>query len=463
MITLSTTVLRQTMTGRRASCEQGLFYLFLLYLLLHPLYHQKRFYLQGEVDRSHCQTGNQRLKLKIMCHCRADVRLILICNVKFIFFKCLVTQACCNIMGKYWPVAVEVIAFLTFFATSMLEIITQKYIYIAAAKDHANTNKHYFCKTSQNTECCNSTDIGEHIQRSTYTEDWLLYINLASLLMAIPSTVLLGIWSETDGRKVVITVSLLGTVLRVALFITVIQFQESFYFFVIASLITSTLGYNTSLVASSMTFIADITSSGQRTLRIVFLDCAKGFGIGLAYFISGFYFERDWFQHFLWLVLAISIFNVTYVALFLEETILTNEAAPICSCNYFVAVYRLFSFDPGNGRRWRLLTFAIALFIVGIATTGTNNLLILYAQTSLCFTLVWTGYLYGALTLRFIPSLIGVKLLQTITKISNNWLIEAGLLSLLAGLVLAAFSNTTRLFFNGKCYMIFRGKVTDQS
>lgn len=366
-------------------------------------------------------------------------------------------------MGKYWPVAVEVIAFLTFFATSMLEIITQKYIYIAAAKDHANTNKHYFCKTSQNTECCNSTDIGVNVQRSTYTEDWLLYINLASLLMAIPSTVLLGIWSETEGRKVVITVSLLGTVLRVALFITVIQFQESFYFFVIASLITSTLGYNTSLMASSMTFIADITSSGQRTLRIVFLDCAKGFGIGLAYFISGFYFERDWFQHFLWLVLAISIFNITYVALFLEETILTNEAAPICSCNYFVAVYRLFSFDPGNGRRWRLLTFAIALFIVGMVTTGTNNLLILYAQTSLCFTLVWTGYLYGALTLRFIPSLIGVKLLQTITKISNNWLIEAGLLSLLAGLVLAAFSNTTRLFFNGKCYMIFRGKVTDQS
>ena len=358
---------------------------------------------------------------------------------------------CSNIMGKYWPAAIEVIAFLTFFATSMLEIITQKHIYNAAAEDHANTNKRYFFNTSQIIEYCNSSDIGIKMQRSIFTEYWLFYINLASLLVAIPSTVLLGIWSETDGRKVVLTVSLLGTVLRVALFIIIFQFQESFYFFVIASLITSTLGYNTSFMASSMTFIADITSSGQRTLRIVFLDCAKGFGIGLAYFISGFYLEHNWFQNFLWLVLAVSIFNITYVAFFLEETILTNEGAPICSCNYFVAVYRLFSFDPGNGRRWRLLTFAIALFIVGIVTTGTNNLLILYAQTSLCFTLVWTGYLYGALTLRFVPSLVGVKLLQTIAKISNNWLIKAGLLSFLAGLVLAAFSNTTRLFFNGKC------------
>ena len=362
-------------------------------------------------------------------------------------------------MGMYWPVAVEVIAFLTFFATSLLEIITQKHIYNTAVKDHANTNKLYFCKTSENTDCCNSTDIGINMQSSTYTEYWLLYINLSSLLVSMPSTVFLGIWSETDGRKVVLTVSLLGTLLRVALFIIILQFQESFYFFVISSLITSTLGYNTSLMASSMAFIADITTSGQRTLRIVFLDCARGFGIGLAYFISGFYFDRDWFQNFLWLVLAVSIFNITYVAFFLEETILTPEAAPICSCNYFVGIYRMFSFDPGNGRRWRLLTFAAALFIGGIVMTGTNNLLILYAQTSLCLSLVWTGYLYGALTLRFIPSLVGVKLPQTISKISNNWLIEAGLLSFFAGLVLAAFSNTTRLFFNGKCYMVFRGNI----
>lgn len=366
-------------------------------------------------------------------------------------------------MGKYWPVAVEVIAFLTFFATTLLEIITQKHIYNTSAKDHVNTKKLNFCKTSKNTNCCNSTDVGINMQDSTDTEYWLLYINLASLLMAMPSTVLLGIWSETDGRKVVLIVSLLGTVVRVALFIIILQFQEPFHFFVIASLMTSTLGYNTNLMASSMAFIADITSSRQRTLRIVFLDCATGIGIGLAYFISGFYLECDWFQHFLWLVLALSIFNVMYIVFFLEETILTDEVTPICSCNYFVGMCRVFSFDPGNGRRWRLLTFAAAFFIGGIVITGSNNLLILYAQTSLCFTLVWTGYLSGALTLRFIPSLVGVKLLQTITKMSNNWLIEVGLLSFFAGLVLAAFSCTTRLFFNGKCYMIFSSKVTNQS
>lgn len=383
--------------------------------------------------------------------------------LNFSFFQCKVIQTCCNIMGRYWPVAVDVIVFLAFFGNTLLEIITQKHIYNTTTKDHAKTNKLYFFKTSKNTDCYNSSDIGINMQISANTDYWLLFINLASLLMAMPSTVLLGIWSEKDGRKVVLIVSLLGTMLRVGLFIIIIQFQESFYFFVIASLITCTLGCNISLMASSMAFIADITNIGQRTLRIVCLDCAKGFGIGLAYFISGFYLEHDWFQHFLWLVLAVSIFNIMYVFFFLEDTIIINESAPICSCNYFVGIYRVFSFDPGNGRRWRLLTFAAALFIGGIVTSGTNNLLILYAQTSLCFTLVWTGYLYGALTLRFIPSLASVKLLQTITRISNNWLIEAGLLSFFASLVLAAFSNTTRLLFNGKCYVIFSGKFTQQS
>lgn len=359
-------------------------------------------------------------------------------------------------MGRYWPVTVELITFLTFFATTLLEIIIQKHIYDTSLKDHANRNKVQFCKTSENVECCNnSTDIGIKIQSSADTEYWLLYINLASLLLAIPSTILLGIWGEIEGRKMVLIVSLIGTVLRVALFIIIIHFQEPLLFFVIVSAMTSTLGYNTSFMASSMAFIADITSSRQRTLRIVFLDFAAEFGIGLAYFINGFYLESDWFPDFLWLVIGISIFNIMYVVCFVEKTILSYEATPVCSCNYFVGMCSVFSFDPGNGRRWRLLTFSAAFFIGGIVIIGTDNLIILYAQTSLCFSLVLTGYLSGALTLRFIPSLIGVKLLQTILKVSNNWIIEAGLVSFFAGLILAAFSSTTRLFFNGKCSFDF--------
>lgn len=356
-------------------------------------------------------------------------------------------------MGRYRSVAVELIAFSSYFATTLLEIIIQKHICINLSKDHANTSKLQFYKSAENDDCCNSSDIGIKVQSSADTQYWLLYINLATLLMAMPSTLLLGIWSETEGRKNVLTLALLGTVLRVALFIVVIHFQEPFYFFIIVSLVTSTLGFNTSFMALCMAFIADITSNRQRTLRIVFLDCASGIGTGLAYFISGFYLECDWFQYFLWLVLALSIFNMIYVICCLEKTSLSYDPTPICSCNYFLTMFKVFTFDPGNDRRWRLLTFVATFFIGGLVITGTNNLFVLYAQTSLCFSLVLTGYLAGALALRFIPSLAGVKLLQAILMMPNNWLIEAGLLSFFAGLILAAFSSTTRLLFIGKCNM----------
>ena len=355
-------------------------------------------------------------------------------------------------MARYCSVAVELIAFLTFFATTLLDIITQKHIFNNLSEDNANTNKLHFCKTSEDVDCCNSTDIGIMMQTSADTECRLLYIHLASLLMAIPSTILLGIWSETEGRKNVLILSLLGTLLRVALFIMITHFQEPFHFFIIASLVTSTCGYKTSFMAICMAFIADITSNQQRTLRIVFLDCATGLGIGLAYFISGFYLDCDRFHYFLWAVLALGIFNIMYVICFLDKTSLSYEPSPICTCKYFISLCKVFSFDPGNGRRWRLLTFVATFFIGVLVITGTNNLLILYAQTSLCFTLVLTGYLSGALALRFISSLAGVKLLQTISKMSNNWLIEAGLVSFFAGLILAAFSSTARMLFNGKCY-----------
>ena len=177
------------------------------------------------------------------------------------------------------PITVEPVLFLTFFAPTLLEITTQKFIYKTIDIAKADTSKEDFC---EKLDCCNSTDIWIGIQRSTATEYWLLYINLASLLFAIPSTIILGIWSETDGRKIMLIVSLLGTVLRIALYITIMQFQEPLYFFVIASLMTSVLGYNTSLVSSAMAFIADITSSRQRTFRIVFLDSAAGIGVGLS-------------------------------------------------------------------------------------------------------------------------------------------------------------------------------------
>ena len=349
-------------------------------------------------------------------------------------------------MGRYWPV-VELLAFLNFFVTTLLEIITQKHIYNTSANDHANTDKLQCCKTSENIDCGNYTDL-ELI--STDAEHWLLYINLASLLTAIPSTILLGIWSETEGRKIVLVATLMGIALRAALFTIIVKYQAPFYFFVIASLMTSTVGYNASFMASCMAFIADITSNQQRTLQIVFLDCAVGIGIGLAYFISGFYLESDSFQNFIWLIIAITIFNILYVIFFLEKNVLSYEPTPICSCSYFVGMWRIFSYDPGNGRRWRLLTFSAALFIGGIAIYGTNDLILFYAQTSLCFTLVFMAFLSGALALRFIPSLVFVKLFQTILKMNNNLMIEAGLVSFFAGLILAAFSSTIRLFFIGK-------------
>ena len=353
------------------------------------------------------------------------------------------------IMARCWSVVtVEPVTFLTFFGTALMDIISQKYIYKKIGKESAREDDF-----SSKLDCYNDTDEGINIQASFITAGyWLLYINLASLLVAVPSTILLGIWSETEGRKVVLIASLLGTVLRAALFIIIVQFQEPLYFFVITSLITSTLGYNVSFMASCMATIADVTSNRQRTFQIVFLDSAAGFGIGMAYFFSGFYMECDWFQHFLWLVVVLCILNIIFVVCLVEETndFPIYRPATIFSCSDFANTCRVFSYEPGNGRRWRLLTFAAVFVMSEMIIAGTNNLIILYAQTSLCFSVVLTGHLFGALCLRIIPSLFGLKLLQTILKVSNNWIIEAGFVSCFAGLILAVFSTSARLLFIGK-------------
>ena len=117
-----------------------------------------------------------------------------------------------------------------------------------------------------------------------------------------------------------------------------------------------------------------------------------------------------------------------------------------------MGIWKIFSHDPGNGRRWRLVTYSAALFVGGVVFYGTNDLILFHAQTYLCFTLILLGFLSGALALRYIVSLVFVKLFQTILKMANNLIIESGLLSLFAGLIVAVFSRTTRFLFIGKCY-----------
>lgn len=356
-------------------------------------------------------------------------------------------------MGRgCWPLTVEPVIFLTFFSTTLVDVITQKYIYTTLTHK-ADTSEEGFCAKPN---CYNSSDL-EHVGRgilcSSSTDYWLLFINLASLLVAIPSTIIFGTWSETEGRKIVLVASLLGIALRAALVFIIIHFQEPLYFFVIVSLITSALGYSTSLMSSCMVYVADITSRGQRTFRILFLDSAAGIGIGLAYFVCGFYLERIWFYHFLWLGIAACIMNIIYIVFYVEESILLPGfygSSTIFSCQDFLKICRVFTHEPGNGRRWRLLTYVASFVVAGIIFTGTNSLLILHAQTSLCFSMVLTGYLAGALCLRYISSLVSVKLFESILKASNNWIIEAGLVSFFAGLILASLSTSTRLTFNGK-------------
>lgn len=107
-----------------------------------------------------------------------------------------------------------------------MDIISQKYIYNKIGKESAREDDF-----SSKLDCYNDTDVGINIKASVITEYWLLYINLASLFVAVPSTILLGIWSDTEGRRIVLIASLLGTVLRAALFIIIVQFQEPLYFF----------------------------------------------------------------------------------------------------------------------------------------------------------------------------------------------------------------------------------------
>lgn len=355
-------------------------------------------------------------------------------------------------MSSHWrSVSVEHVAFLSIFATALLEPISQQYIYNRILLDNHPSNSENSSQQYGNQSCANTSgdfQNNSEIFRKAFL--WFLYLKLSASMPAVCVTALLGPWSDTAGRRVAFLIPSIGAMLQATVCVIILNFGFPFRFLFLGSLICGISGYTTTYSAACMAYVSDITSKSQRTFRVVIVNTAFGVGGGLAGFLSVYWLKSDRYLESLWLILAIHLFNTIYVALFLKETIIHEGRFSFFEWKHVLNMFAVFYQEPGNDRRWRLLAYTVAFAMSEIVISGTNRFLLYYAFSwPLCFSHLEVAYLSGALSLCFLSSLIGVRFLQMLPCCTNNWIIELGFLSYSGGLLLAAFANTSLMFFLG--------------
>lgn len=76
--------------------------------------------------------------------------------------------------------------------------------------------------------------------------------------------------------------------------------------------------------------------------------------------------------------MVIMVFNILCVIFLLEINVFIYEFIRICRCSDFVGIWKIFSYDLGNGRRWRLVIYSVVLFVGGVVFYGINDLIFFY-------------------------------------------------------------------------------------
>nr|XP_046173061.1 solute carrier family 46 member 3-like [Oncorhynchus gorbuscha] len=190
------------------------------------------------------------------------------------------------------------------------------------------------------------------------------------------------------------------------------------------------------------------------------LEMLLGVLSGLASLCTGFYIQTAGFTWPFITAAALHLINLVYTAWVLQETVerpshTDSSSSPSSSPTRFLqrealigrfqGVYLLFIASPR--RRKTVLGLILAAFaFYTVSKLGGMSIFILYELNApLCWSEVLVGYGSALSTLIYLGSFAGVSLLSRCLR--DGYIVLLGLLSVAAGLLMAAFAKSTLLMF----------------
>ncbi|XP_051765622.1 solute carrier family 46 member 3 isoform X1 [Ctenopharyngodon idella] len=304
--------------------------------------------------------------------------------------------------------------------------------------------------------------IHQAVQKETSL--FLLQSELCFLVPSLISALLLVSYSDYCGRKVAIVPPLVGDTLFSLSYALVSRFSFSLNYLLAASFLTGLMGGPASLIGGCFAYVADVCGEdpeGQKTVRMARLDMILGVLTGLASLCTGFYIEAAGFTWPFLTAACVHLVNLLYVLVVLKESLVlpnpilsmsspsASEAPRLRQSQALTArlqgVYLLFA-SSKRRRNVVLLLMLAAFAFFRLALQGGMSIFILYElNTPLCWSEVLVGYGSALSTAIYLVSFAGVALLSRC--LPDAYIILLGLMSVAAGLIMAAFAKSTLLMF----------------
>jgi len=147
-----------------------------------------------------------------------------------------------------------------------------------------------------------------------------MYLNILTAIPAVIVSLFLGPWSDVNGRKPLMIIPQIGTILAQLMFVINTYLTYLPGEFILLASIGSLFGGFTAFLIGMYSYIADVSSGRSRTSRIALVDLFMFLGFPFGTFISGPLFKYGGYYAVFGLGIGFTFISAVYVMLFINDT-----------------------------------------------------------------------------------------------------------------------------------------------
>ena len=177
------------------------------------------------------------------------------------------------------------------------------------------------CHEKYDAETCKNLTKSQEDVVHEKTSRWILYQSIAQTLPSIAASLILGSWSDKVGRKTVLILPSVGSVLLYTNYIlNVAYFSLDVNYILIGVCISGFFGGFATTLLGVFSYISDITDKSQRTVRVAILESMIFLGGTVGNLIGGELLQYNGFMAAFGLCLGLSVMVIIYISLILPES-----------------------------------------------------------------------------------------------------------------------------------------------
>ncbi|XP_072046554.1 LOW QUALITY PROTEIN: proton-coupled folate transporter-like [Amphiura filiformis] len=345
-------------------------------------------------------------------------------------------------------ITVEPVIFLAMIGYGTVGTTRTQYV-----RDRIAIDEYNYTFDDTNSSCnMNTSDhryiIEQEIQSKAATLTMLL--SLCTYIPPLFSAIVIGTWSDNHRRKAALFSPVLGMTIQAAIYLAIISQDLPLEVAFGAELAGGIMGGLPLLLSGCLSYIADVTDTKHRMIRIVVVEVSMLLAVGGSQVGFGFLIELMGFIPPFYIVLSCLILALLYITIpyVLIETI-ENHQYPIL----FVLKFRTYCarctccLRTTPIRRSRLIALGSIAFIQTLLISGYLNTVALFGlDEPFCWTPDILGvFMAVSLAAGGIGLAISAKLFSLC--LSDFWIIHIGNISLLFTMLTVSLANTTSLIF----------------